>query len=180
MSCWNDRTKPLHCPYGGPGDRLWVRETFNRTDPGGLNGLYYYRADTGFPWGDAYIGIEAWKPSIFMPREASRITLEITDVRLERVQDISEADAIAEGLYKFSGRQLCGMPEVDTWDGRNFFYHPDTRAARFDYWNLWDKINAKRGFGWDKNPWVWVITFKRILQPEGGTRARACSHADTQ
>jgi len=112
------------CPYGIPGDRLWVRETFQRA-----RGGFQYRAD----------GIttpRAWKPSIFMPRTASRITLEVTGVRVERLQDISEKDARAEGV-----------------DAAPCFCIP--------YRRLWDSLNAKRGFGWEKNPWVWCISFSK-------------------
>jgi hypothetical protein len=77
-----------------------------------------------------------------MPRWASRITLEITGVRVERVQEISLDDCYAEGILLTDEKRLSRL--------------------RFYYAKLWDSINAKRGFGWDKNPWVWVLEFKRI------------------
>lgn len=127
----------LACPYGQPGDQLWVRETFAvwgqfRNGPG-----YCYRAD-----GDQS-GV-SWRSSIHMPRAASRITLEVTGVRCERVQDISEADAIDEGM------QSPGIPAATT-----------NRAA---FAQLWDSINAPRGYSWADNPWVWVLEFKRIAE----------------
>jgi hypothetical protein len=131
------------CPYGVPGDRLWVRETWNRTNPGGAEGLYYFKADGCGPHGLNFHGDELWRPSIFMPRAACRLFLEITEVRVERLQDISEKDAKAEGV-------LVGEPDNQ---------YPSFRDA---YASLWDSLNAKRGYGWDKNPWVWVVTFKRI------------------
>lgn len=128
--------------YGQPGDRLWVRETWLQTNPftkGGLH-TYGYRASDAVEFPDA-----VWKPSIHMPRAASRITLEITAVRVERLQDISEEDAIAEGVKWFSsGAVECpGMPEtpIDA------------------YRSLWEKINGPGS--WEKNPWVWCISFKR-------------------
>lgn len=152
----------MSCPYGKPGDRLWVRETFayvscGENDKGaikkGENGIYpigeydwdfykirYAATEDNCDWEGG------WKPSIYIPRWASRINLEITDVRVERVQDISEEDAQSEGVefeenspsYEYSG----------------LFAH------------LWNSINQKRGYGWDKNPWVWVIEFKRIENVE--------------
>lgn len=123
---------PVDCPYGQPGDRLWVREPFSD------NGKEAYFRATLPPLENAMI--EKWKPSIFMPRKFSRITLEITDVRVQRLQEISEDYTIAEGIPADSVLQA----------GRNPFIQ------------LWDSINAKRGFGWDKNVWVWAITFNRI------------------
>jgi hypothetical protein len=93
-----------------------------------------------------------WRPSIFMPRWASRITLKITDVRVERLQDISEDSAMAEGAQKYG----------ETPDGELLF---DVGSYRYGFKLLWDSINAKRGYGWDANPYVWVIEFRRV---EGG------------
>ncbi|TXH46076.1 MAG: hypothetical protein E6Q97_30340 [Desulfurellales bacterium] len=128
-----DLALSCECPYGQPGDRLWVRETW-----GPCAGGVCYRASeeiTVCPDGGK------WKPSIFMPRWASRITLEITDVRVERIKSISADDAEKEG---------CGFGVNDETGGP---------VARFK--TLWDSINSKRGFGWDANPWVWAISFKR-------------------
>lgn len=123
------------CPFGVIGDRLWVRETFaTYSGDEGTSGLLY-RADpmfdttTVFDW--------TWKPSIHMPRWASRLDLEITGLRVERIQDITEEDAQAEGrtLQDFGS------------GGPGYFPH------------TWDALNAKRGFSWAANPWVWVIGF---------------------
>lgn len=165
---WAKKTYPevqwTICPFGKPGDRLWVRETFDPILPqdpnynGGRPIEYDYAATYthGDRLGDK-LGIKKrWKPSIHMPRDASRITLEITGVRVERLNDISEADAIAEGI-------------VSAGDG-NGFQLADTShymgTARDSYASLWEHINGAGSY--DKNPFVWVIEFKRI---EG---AKAC------
>lgn len=136
------------CPYGQVGDRLWVRETFiSGLGVGGYVKGYnpdinsdaptvdiIYRADDGPNERTA----GPWKPSIFMPRWASRITLEITNVRVERVQGISGIDAIREGIPNGA-----------------YAVNPVKSFER-----LWDSINAKRGYGWDVNPWVFVVDFK--------------------
>lgn len=119
-----------------------------------------------------------WRPSIFMPRWASRIDLEITDIRVERVQDISPYDALREGIV-LPVSAGCDVhpppPEWEEWDekrrdewcemqGRATYF---ARCADADdhvtaFHELWDSLHAKRGYGWDANPWVWSITFKRI------------------
>lgn len=144
----------LPCPYGQPGDRLWVRETFNRTNPGGKDGIFYYRADGKFPWGTEFDGLEVWKPSIFMPRQACRILLEIVSVRVERLNEISEEDAEAEGV-----EENMGIPQMECDD--QVAHYPDASFVK-SYRSLWDSLNAKRGFGWEVNPWVWVIEFKMV------------------
>jgi hypothetical protein len=136
-------TGRAHCPYGVPGDRLWVRETFatHKHIPGHIEYRASHREPAEYPFGHIYDDQTRWRPSIFMPRWASRLTLEITEVRVQRVQEISEDDCIAEGVEQWS-------------DSAN--------SPRWKFQCLWDSINAKRGFGWDKNPWVWAITFKQI------------------
>lgn len=127
------------CPYGESGDRLWVKETFYDCHHDTKKRNYEYRAD----WSPAREADErdfAWRPSIFMPRSASRITLEISAVGVQRLHQITDQDARAEGC--------CGVTSTQ-WGVPNFRW-------------LWDSINAKRGFGWETNPWVWVITFRRI------------------
>ena len=144
------------CPYGKPGDRLWVRETFAE----GLSNKegIAYRATS--KWYDFEDGTPEnfkeikWKPSIFMPRWASRITLEITNVRVERLQDISEEDAKREGVES-------NFDEGVVYYGPLNKGHADARIA-FSW--LWDSINAKRGYSWESNPWVWVVEFKRIKE----------------
>ncbi len=131
--------EPKKSPYGVPGDRLWVRETFctgSFYDCFQEDGVICYRATGG---NATESDCAAWRPSIHMPRRASRITLEVTGVRVERVQDISEDDAKAEGV------------SLEKWD-----------SYRVAYAELWSDLNAKRGFGWSVNPWVWVIEFRRM------------------
>lgn len=124
------------CPYGQPGDRLWVRETWCRT----AAGYTQYRADDKRE--QPYWTLLKWKPSIHMPRLASRITLEITDVRVERLQDITHRDALSEGVEY----------DVSKQDG--------SPLSRFE--NLWNSINAKRGYSWESNPFVWVLSFNVV------------------
>lgn len=140
------------CPYGQSGDRLWVRETWMNDGAdiqrqlmaeGKVPVRCLYRAN---PEHEKQIGKSfKWTPSIFMPRWASRITLEVLTVRVERLTDISKADICAE--------MGAPGPEVEG---------PYLR----DYYNafsaLWESINGKRGFGWIENPWVWVIEFKQV------------------
>ena len=135
---------PLHertSPYGIPGDRLWVRETWATTKSvqAGFNGHIAYKSDPQ----EQHTG--PWKPSIHMPRCFSRISLEITAVRVERLQEITEADAMDEGAE----------PVLVPPDGGSAPHVEGFRA-------LWDTINAKRGFGWDADPWVWVIEFRKV------------------
>jgi len=148
---------PAQCSFGKPGDRLWVRETWARyqNDPD-IEGLkdYFpviYKASYEDP--DDFEG--PWKPSIHMPRAASRLTLEITEVRVERLQDISTEDSIAEGLIKLpaSGRYVLQKGEQYAGLASN-----DPREV---FARLWDSINAKK-HPWDSNPWVWVISFRRV------------------
>jgi len=127
-------------PYGKSGDRLWVRETWWQW--GGTEKRISYRADT-LP---SFAPNGGFRPSIFMPRWASRITLEVVDVRVERLQDISEDDAKAEGVMASGG-----------WNADDTEYCVGYRTA---FSRLWDSINAKRGYSWATNPWVWAVEFK--------------------
>lgn len=129
-------------PFGRPGDRLWVKETFWIDEDD--QPVCFYAAT------DARSDIKL-KPSIFMPRELSRITLEITGVRVERLQEITYKDCEAEGLTHV-GRAAWTCPG---WDG-----DPFPEGYRGYQW-LWDSINGKK-HPWKNNPWVWVIEFKRI------------------
>lgn len=138
--------RDYRCPYGLPGDRLWVRETFS-PDYFDAQSRHAYRADWTLESGE-FVPEPKWTPSIHMPRWASRITLEVTDVRVERVQDISNSDIYAEGI----------LPPDPDEPGP---YDPD-EGARSAFKDLWWSINAKRGYGWEKNPWVWVVEFKRV------------------
>jgi len=138
-------------PKYQPGDVLWVRETWAKPedvanyhfDPELKPGEHLMKADMTNP---TDITIK-WRPSIFMPKTAARIWLRVNDVRVERVQDITEEDAENEGISAV--HHLKGG------------YH----SARENFSNLWDSLNAKRGYGWDTNPWVWVISFERCEKP---------------
>jgi len=155
----------IKCPYGKPGDLLWVRETFQiwqswgsvgdewigdevlevdgrlpHDEPQWHKDNYYH---TAYKADDPDV-CQWWRPSIFMPRWASRITLEVTDIGVERLQHISITDIEKEGFYKFSGNPH------------------DEGSYIYQFVNLWDSINAKRGYPWDSNPWVWKIEFKML------------------
>jgi hypothetical protein len=138
----------VRCPYGAPGDRLWVRETWLRNAHDEVIYLADWR-EQGYEWEGM-----GWKPSIHMPRWASRLTLEITGVRVERVQDISEVDAQAEGVDR-EFRTVVMHPR-----GVKDYHMPLSYRAGFA--NLWNQINADRGFEWEANPWVWVVEFRRL------------------
>lgn len=150
------------CPYGSPGGRLWVKETCRAEaiDDEGLCGVRYVADGQFMPIANTreasdrwvqlywYRGMEgATVPSIHMPRWASRITLEITDVRVERLQDISGMDAKREGV---------SVPAYAPEDGADLDY------ARRGFRRLWEEIHG--GGAWEKNPWVWVIEFKKLEQ----------------
>lgn len=161
----------LACPYGQPGDRLWVRETFVQGYPydavtdrllqcdavgNNLPMKTWYRADKsdiGWSGDDGFQVAVPWKPSIHMPRAASRILLEIVSVRIERLQDISEADAIAEGCTKTHNGYYWGGHHKTV--GRK-----QLASATGAYRDLWESINGTGS--WDLNPWVWVVEFNRV------------------
>jgi hypothetical protein len=167
---WVPRAK---CPYGMPGDILWVREGILQSHcsyqlPSGEYSGYWtnekveYLADDPQPeprylrpdhYGSPYM---LRRPSIHMPRWASRITLEITDIRVERLQDISEADARAEGCPIGSDGIPYDPPppELDSWQG----------YGRYSYCLLWSEINGAGS--WAENPWVWAVSFRRVDSQE--------------
>jgi hypothetical protein len=128
-----------------PGDILWVRETWYESNGDGLlKGLYYKANPEDAECVNAHPK-NNWRHSIFMPREAARIFLEVKSVRVERLQDIGEENAKAEGV----------QPEEDI----KIAYLSPHREA---FHRLWDSLNAKRGYGWDSMPWGWVMEFVRI------------------
>ncbi|WP_423196749.1 Morphogenetic protein [Cupriavidus sp. H19C3] len=129
----HETIKRVACPYGLPGDRLWVRETFFPA-PASHGGGWHYKATEA----DDFMPSMPWKPSIHMPRAACRLVLEVTGVRVERLNNCSEADAAAEGT------------SLD-------FMHDTHRAA---FRELWHSINGAES--WNANPWVWVVEFRRI------------------
>ena len=131
----------VKCPYGKVGDRLWVRETFCEVS---LGAELRYKATDKKP------AIQNWKPSIHMPRWASRITLEITDVRVERLKEIKPDDCLKEGII------------VDRKLDKMFSKKEINESTILCFWGLWHLIYGKTEYNWDINPWVWVIEFKRL------------------
>lgn len=179
-----------------PGDRLWVRETYAIVEVDGTHvsiaraermpaGKTLADTDGGLEsiqvspetaaWAAKRVDTERWKPSIYMPRWACRLVLEVTAVRVERLQDISEADAIAEGVERncdglaahpdcppcrAAGKCQAEGEYIDYgWGGDGF----PAESATASYGSLWDSLNAERGYGWKVNPYVWVISFRRAL-----------------
>jgi hypothetical protein len=145
----NDRK----CPYGHAGDHLWVRETWVKWD-GGLVYLEKSLDKHGNEDADSKrcrldYGV-TWKSPLFMPRWASRITLEIVGVKAERLNEISETDAKAEGV----------TPDPNILEPKAPF--PARISHRSTFAAIWDGINAKRGYPWDSNCWVWAIEFRRV------------------
>lgn len=164
---------PIDGPYGCVGDRLWVRETFALSPSGKPIYRANYRGDTStastIDLATGETGPLVWKPSIFMPRWASRITLEIVNVRVERLQRIGGTDAIAEGIA------LDKLADNGYWKNYEFTTaHPRRNAVVTDekhrivgyrnpvdsYRSLWQSINGAGS--WDANPWVWVVEFKKL------------------
>ncbi len=167
---------PCVSPYGVQGDRLWVRETCRAEELKDLRDGVRYLADDHWEVigntseaGDKWLGLYSYQgvkgatvPSIFMPRWASRITLEITNVRCQRLQEISEEDAMEEGIVE------CEIPADDEGPIRvGYMVGPDdgksklTVTACESFQKLWDSINGKR-HPWLENQFVWALTFKRV------------------
>lgn len=155
------------CPYGQPGDRLWVREATIKVEDHGYEGPVYVESDDGraclegglAPDPDDCVEVEPHelriRPSIHMPRAWSRITLEIINVRVQQLQDISEADCIAEGIQQLGEKQGWAT-EARFPDGKRHF-----GAGAYDlYRQLWDSINGAGA--WAANPHVWDIEFRRL------------------
>ena len=184
--CSSDSVK---CPYGKPGDRLWVREnlTWESYASKGFSDVSYeadntnveaeipekwcppinhtqthFEEGTNISWSTGFV------PSIFMPRWASRILLEITDIRVERVRDISEKDCFAEGIKTSIFCPACEGKEDGCCccdhTGRVRIGSGSFVSAEHEFHTLWDSINKKRGYGWDVNPWCWVVEFKRLKE----------------
>lgn len=184
----------LPCPYGVVGDRLWVRETWaawtwgdcftGECDeitcaPSEMQERYGASRENVEYFADGIAAPDRWRPSIHMPRWASRITLEITDVRVQRVQDISEEDARAEGMqpiepyeswshFLADGGAVAGGPELAIGDemcGSTVIAKTKVMrlgfSARERFASLWDSISDDNS--WATNPWVWALTFKRVV-----------------
>ncbi len=161
---WSDGERGCISPHGQPGDRLWVREAWaadaqvDAIAPRDLSQgePIWYPADFSVrQTGCSMISKGRGRPSIHMPRWASRILLEITAVRVERLHDITEDQAEAEGVERPEN-----ITNVDVWDGaeRELFNAMNQPRARFR--RLWSDINGSES--WDSNPWVWVVEFKRV------------------
>lgn len=144
---WADLPR-FYCAYGRIGDRLWMRETFTAKTNTIHAQRVVYRADSPHE-----IKVD-WTSPIHMPRDCSRVTLELTAVHVERVQEISEEDAIAEGISDDSIQAVLAGAEAGN--------QREPTPARVCYGILWDDLNAKRGYGWDLNPFVWVLKFKKL------------------
>ena len=152
--------RSLRCPHGKAGDRLWVKEQWQvqpSEDLSSGNKGVIYRADYCFIRSDDELPLRimpeardrpvggGWHSPIFMPRWAARLTLEITDIRMEKLQDMTEEDAQKEGF-----------------DGIEDLLDPYDRVFAVGFIPTWDHLNIKRGYGWNTNPWVWVITFREV------------------
>ena len=166
------------CPYCSPGDRLWVREAFNLFDPDrdpiapsrfGKRAPYdgcindepirwtaCYRADGELE--HPTDGAARWKPGIHMPRWASRLTLEVTGIRVERLHDITEEDAKAEGVTPYvPGHGAATDDELNAEPGLR-----SPRMYRFGFEQVWCDINGADS--WQANPWIWVVSFRRLAE----------------
>ena len=152
------RDKIIQCPFGQPGDRLWVREAFAlnhsihyaHNNGRGITGMVYRASwpDRNSTKAHPFTGDRRWRPSIHMPRAVSRLTLEITEVRVQRLDSISEEDARAGGAsFEAGGNEELGV------------------GYRIGFRTLWDTLHKSRGYGWESNPWVFAITFKQIGTP---------------
>lgn len=166
------------CPYGQPGDRLWVRETW--AWPGEEEVLYRashqhiqdkWRTDPNYPQ-------FVWRPSIFMRRSQSRITLEVTSIRVERLQDISEGDAKAEGVRPSEAPFTYGWENYGDQErrGEQVSYHA---TARESFESLWDSINGDRA-NWESNPWVWVVSFSVVSPMSDSAQNHSRSPSEQQ
>lgn len=138
----------LKCPYGKPGDLLYVRENFKIVPPNQV----YFQADLENK------ATNGWRPSIYMPKDAARIWLEITDISVERLQDISKEDAIAEGIEPVADGYKNYMPKLSS---TSQFFWP---TAYHSFQSLWESINGAES--WEMNPWLWVVKFK-VLSTNG-------------
>jgi hypothetical protein len=146
------RSIVIPCPYGKVGDALWVKETHRPVEQDFGSPRYEYKATETVNISDK------WKPSLFMPKEAARIWLEITGVKVERVQDICEEDALAEGIneiYNEAGEYSYSALSKE-------YHHSNWLAPEYAFQELWQKINGIES--WNENPFVWCISFKQIQQ----------------
>lgn len=156
---WHDTSARVYKPIAQIGDIFWVRETYALIpyEHSQKYHGYCYKAD----WvnSDLTCPTSKWKPSIFMPKEACRIFLKVTDVRVERLQDISEEDAISEGVEKHSDYGSTGYIHYGEPDAA----YTDIDAV-WSFETLWESINGSGS--WDANPWVWVYELERCEKPK--------------
>lgn len=173
-ACINLRQGNITSPYGGPGDLLWVKETWRAVEreSDGLDGVLFRAGGQFQPientreaaefWMDAYDNGKygtKWRPSMYMPKWAARIWLEVTKVSVERVQDITEHSAEAEGMERTGGGRYWLSTDVHPVNGTRKV----RGSARDAFRDLWDEINGKReGCAWSDNPWVWVVHFAHV------------------
>ena len=167
-SAWREDLHRITCRYGQSGDRLWVRETFvvdyeiGEGTRGEVPPAVFYRAtDDGKT--NFTPGMEMWKPSIHMPRNFCRLVLDVKAVRVERLQDISEEDARAEGNPMNCKGEIYESPSPEQ-DSRQGY-------GRYSFALTWESLNKKRGYGWSVNPWVWVIKFERVTTRDHGNES---------
>jgi len=147
----------IRCPFGAPGDRLWVRETWAENVPGcEAQGGYGYRADHHNASGDGPVRIK-WRPSIHMPRVASRLTLEITAISVEPLQAIMEDEVWDEGIEELDGH----FSDADLYaTAKKHGLMVEDAITTFAH--LWDTTYARRGLGWADNPYAWVVRFRPL------------------
>lgn len=162
---FNNDFSGIKCPYGQVGDILWVREAFCLRPPTMLDAIdsphYVYRAATELDLWSTY----KWKPSIFMPKDACRFWLRITNIRIEKAQDISEEDALKEGVRFYEDEVLKSKHFKDYMEDASGYGHPhhdypSVNTAKESFQTLWESINGKES--WESNPLVWVVEFSII------------------
>jgi hypothetical protein len=168
---WMNNPFAIRCPYGTAGDRLWVKEAWRteERESDAVDGIRF-RADDAFVpiantaeaaerWVVAHDNGEygeAWRSPLFMPRWVSRITLELAEVRVQRLQEISDDDARAEGCSGRDAEPIAEGGTIYAWHGRS-----SAPCPRAHYATLWDRINRTRA-PWASNLWVWALTFRRV------------------
>lgn len=173
-------TDRIKCPYGQPGDRLWVRETTIRVEEHGYVGPVYVASDNGqamldhglAPAPDDAVEVEPYdlrlRPSALMPRSMARIILEVTSVRAERLNDISSEDALAEGIEVVGGAtSTCPYRNYRLGQAGEMAMHCSCPERSF--MSLWESLYGADA--WSSNPWVWVVAFRRLEQLARGKAA---------
>lgn len=159
LMLYNGRNEPCitKAPYQ-PGDILYVRETWKKAQ----NGYYYYE-----DWlRDDIVDVTKWKPSIHMPKEAARIWLKVTDLRVERLKEITDDGALREGAQGIRCDHVA-LGEHGCTDCMNTGWLEPPQVEFMQIWNSTIKKSDLDRYGWDSSPWVWVIEFERCEKPEG-------------